>query len=83
MQSRTAVPELATVFEQESKITPVIASGFMRIDDVLKVFPVAKSSWWAGVRSGRYPASVKLAPSTTAWRTADIVALIERIGGQP
>jgi prophage regulatory protein len=41
--------------------------------------PVSKSTWWAGVRSGRYPKPVKLGPRITAWRIEDIRALI-RVG---
>jgi predicted DNA-binding transcriptional regulator AlpA len=37
---------------------------------------VSKSTWWAGVKSGRYPASVKLGPRITAWRVEDIRKLI-------
>lgn len=43
------------------------------------IYPVGKSSWWAGVKDGRYPKPVKLGPRTTAWRVEDIRALIERI----
>jgi prophage regulatory protein len=42
------------------------------------VYPVSKSTWWAGVRSGRFPKSYKLGPRTTAWRVSDILELIER-----
>jgi hypothetical protein len=41
-------------------------------------FPVGRSSWWAGIKSGRFPKPVKLGPRTTAWRVEDIRALIER-----
>lgn len=44
------------------------------------VIPVSKSSWWAGVRSGKYPPSVKLGPRTTAWRVEDILKLVESVG---
>ena len=44
------------------------------------VFPISKSSWWAGVKSGKYPAAVKLGPRTTAWRVQDILKLIESAG---
>lgn len=44
------------------------------------VFPVSKSSWWAGVKSGKYPKSHKLGPRTTGWRVEDIRALIEKLG---
>ena len=61
--------------------------GLLRISQIIgdpnaeppipAVIPVSKSSWWAGVKSGRYPASVKLGPRTTAWKVSDIRALIE------
>lgn len=51
--------------------------GFVRLPGVLQVIPVSKSTWWAGVRTGRFPAPVKLGPRTTAWRAVDIRNLIE------
>lgn len=50
--------------------------GFVRLPDVLKVYPVSKSHWWAGVKEGRYPKPVKLGPKITAWRVEDIRELI-------
>lgn len=41
------------------------------------IIPVSASSWWAGVRTGRYPKPIKLGPRTTAWRVSDIRALID------
>lgn len=52
-------------------------TGFLRLPEVLRLFPVSKSAWWMGVRDGRFPAGVKLGPNTTAWRVEDIRALIE------
>ena len=40
------------------------------------IFPVCKSTWWAGVKAGRYPQPVKLGTRITAWRVTDIRALI-------
>jgi prophage regulatory protein len=54
--------------------------GFVRLPEVLAVFPVSKSAWWAGVKDGRFPKPVKLGPKTTAWRVQDIRALIETRG---
>ncbi|MDL5051507.1 AlpA family phage regulatory protein [Oscillatoria amoena NRMC-F 0135] len=54
--------------------------GFVRLPEVLKVFPVSKSTWWAGVKSGRFPQSIKLSPNITAWRVQDIQELIDKIG---
>lgn len=53
--------------------------GFVRLDKVLEVIPVGKSSWWAGVQAGVYPTPKHPSPSTSAWDVADIRALIERI----
>ncbi len=52
-------------------------TGFIRLPAVLKVFPVSKSTWWAGVKDGRFPKPVKLGQKITAWRVQDIRALIE------
>jgi prophage regulatory protein len=52
--------------------------GFVRLAQVLAIIPVSKSSWWAGIKDGRFPQPVKLGPRTTAWRVKDIRDLIER-----
>ena len=54
-------------------------TGYLRLPQILKIFPLSRASWWAGVREGRYPAAVKLGPRTTAWRVEDIRALMARI----
>ena len=62
-------------------------TGFLRLAQIIgdpranppipAIIPVGKSTWWAGVKSGRYPAAVKISPRCTAWRVEDIRALIE------
>jgi prophage regulatory protein len=39
--------------------------------------PVSKSTWWAGVKDGRFPKPVKLSTRVTAWRVEDIRDFIE------
>jgi prophage regulatory protein len=53
--------------------------GLLRLPEVLKRFPVSRSTWWAGVKSGKFPQSVKIGPRTTAWRRSDIESLIQRM----
>ncbi|MBV1776022.1 AlpA family phage regulatory protein [Burkholderiaceae bacterium DAT-1] len=56
------------------------AEGFVRLTQIIGPggpIPVSKSTWWAGVKSGRYPQSVKLGPRITAWRVSDIRALLQ------
>ncbi len=51
--------------------------GFVRLSAILKMIPVGRSTWWAGVKSGRFPKGVKLGKNTTAWRSEDIRRLME------
>ncbi|MCZ6898389.1 MAG: AlpA family phage regulatory protein [Betaproteobacteria bacterium] len=44
--------------------------------------PVSRTTWWLGVKSGRFPKPVKLGPNTTAWRVEDIRELIVEIGAK-
>lgn len=51
-------------------------AGFVRLKTVLQFFPVSKSTWWRGVKDGKFPQPVRLTERTTAWRAAEIHALI-------
>ena len=55
------------------------AVGYVRLPQILEIFPVSKSAWWEGCRNGVFPKPVKLGPRTSAWRVEDIRALMERI----
>ena len=58
-------------------------SGFVRLPAILAPvgpIPVGKSTWWQGIKDGRFPKPVKLGPKTTAWRVEDIRELIARLG---
>lgn len=55
---------------------PLPSEGLLRLNQVLSVFPVSRSTWFAGVKNGRFPQPVKIGPRTTAWRVGDIRELI-------
>lgn len=63
------------------KETSLPEKGFLRINQILSIYPVSRSTWWAGVKAGRYPAAVKLGPNTTAWRAEEIHAFLDSLGG--
>lgn len=42
---------------------------------VTGVLPMSKTSWYRGIREGRYPAPVKISLRRVAWRELDILAL--------
>lgn len=47
------------------------------------IIPVCKTTWWAGVKSGRFPKPVKLSPRVTVWRASEVFALIaDQQGGE-
>ena len=62
-------------------------TGFLRLPQIIgnrkanppipAIIPVSKSTWWQGIKTGRYPKAVKLGERCTAWRVEDIRALIE------
>lgn len=60
-------------------------SGFLRLPQIIgdsergipAVIPVSRSTWWNGVKEGKFPQPVKLGPKTTVWKVSDIRALID------
>ena len=62
-------------------------TGFIRLKQIVgdkkagtpPLIPVSASTWWAGVKSGRYPQPVKLSERCTAWRVRDILNLVEEM----
>ncbi len=63
--------------------------GFVRVKQIIgdpkahppipAVFPVGRSTWWAGVKSGRFPQPVRpFGPGITVWRVEAIRELIEQ-----
>ena len=64
-------------------------TGFLRLSQIIgdpkadppipPIIPVRKTCWWEGVKSGRFPKSVKIGNGRgTFWRVEDIRALIEQ-----
>lgn len=53
----------------------------LREKQVLALVPVSRATWWAGVKTGRYPKPIKLGPRITVWRFEDILKLTEGTGG--
>lgn len=62
-------------------------TGFLRLPQIIgnpkatppipAIIPVGKSTWWAGVKSGIYPKSIKLSERVTVWAVEDIRAYID------
>jgi len=50
--------------------------NLIRLPQVLKRVGIGKSTVWAWVASGRFPAPIKLGPRMSVWREEDIDAFI-------
>lgn len=61
---------------------PLPHEGFVRLPQVLHVLGIGKTTFWEGIKTGRFPAPIKLGPRTAVWRVEDIRGLIDRISDQ-
>jgi hypothetical protein len=69
-------------------VTQLPETGFLRLKQIIgdpkanppipPIIPVKKTTWWNGVRDGRYPKPVKLGERITAWRVEQIRDLIAK-----
>lgn len=55
-------------------------TGFVRLSQVLSLFPISKTAWYEGVKAGIYPPPIKLSERTAAYRVSDIRALLASYG---
>jgi prophage regulatory protein len=51
-------------------------ASFLRLEQILRIIPVGRTTWWNGVKSGRFPKPIKLGSRITAWKAEDIKDLI-------
>ena len=66
-----------------------LTEGFLRLVHIIgdprrgiaPVIPVSKSTWWEGVKTGRYPEPIRH-HGVTMWRVKDIKSLIEDINSE-
>lgn len=67
-------PVGATLVQQ-----PIRTKRFLKLPAVLERVPYGRSTWWAGIEDGRFPAPVRLGPKSVAWREEDIDRVMEQI----
>lgn len=51
----------------------------LRLPQVLARIPISRSAWYAGVKSGKYPAAIRIGPRTVAWNQSSIDLLIDHL----
>jgi len=73
----------------KSNSFPLPKTGFLRLAQIIgdakanpptpALIPIGRSTWWHWVKIGKAPAPIKLGPKTTAWRSEEILALVEQL----
>ena len=55
---------------KKNKLGQLPDEGFIRLEQVLEVIPVSRSTWFRGIQQGLYPTSIKLGNEPLAGRFA-------------
>ena len=71
--------DLKETMHAQTTSRSVQGERYLREPAILEIVPIGRSSWWRGVKEGRYPAGIKLSPRVTVWRASDIDALIQSL----
>lgn len=51
---------------------------YLRLPDVLRIAPMSKAAWYAGVKSNpNWPQPIKLSDRIVCWRKADVLNFME------
>lgn len=84
LQARTTIEEYAmkkkgTGGEKslpvESTAVDLLPDRLLRLQQVLALIPVSRSTWYAGIQGGRYPRGQKISERLVGWRLGDIIKL--------
>jgi prophage regulatory protein len=59
-------------------LPPKTKSVLLRLPEVLALFPVGRSTWYAGISDGIYPRPVLISRRSVAWTLESIESLISR-----
>jgi predicted DNA-binding transcriptional regulator AlpA len=81
MTSAKSVPQASITGNVPARLDLIESVTFdrlIRLPEVLQLVPVSRSTWFSGVRSGRYPAPVRIGVRAVAWRHRDIRRLVEK-----
>jgi predicted DNA-binding transcriptional regulator AlpA len=81
--SRSSPPGAAFFTIQEKKAlnhsNRLPVPGYSRVREILDVFPVSRSRWYAAVAEGRIAPPTKLGVRTAAWSNAYLNELLTRL----
>lgn len=66
--------------EVQNSIIPLPPTGYVRLPQVLAVYPVSKSKLYDDIKRGRFPAPVKLSERISAWNVETLRDFLNSAG---
>lgn len=67
--------------QRTSRIDP---NGLYRIKSIVRtkgggptLIDISPATWWAGVKSGRFPQPIRLGERMTCWKGSDLLAFVD------
>lgn len=60
----------------------IMGERYIREREIIQILPISRATWWAGVKSRKFPAGIKLSPRVTVWRASDIEALMATLAAE-
>ncbi|WHO78226.1 helix-turn-helix transcriptional regulator [Rhizobium leguminosarum] len=56
----------------------ILENGLLRLPEVLRYIPVSRSTIYSKIKTGGWPAPVRISQRVVAWKASDIRKLLER-----
>lgn len=70
----------------QQQLPYLLPQGLSRAKQLLPFLPFGITTLWNYTKAGKFPKPVKISPTVTAWRNADVIAWLEnqtceKVGG--
>lgn len=63
---------------KKNNLPELPSEGFVCLHIILRILDIGKTTWWCGVRDGKFPKPIKIGTRKARWNVRDIRALIEK-----
>lgn len=87
LSQNAAAQQLALALKYRNPLSapaksPPAIEPLLTLDMVRELIPISRELWWSGVKSGRFPAPIRLSPRKPLWRTSEIGLLVSGLRGE-
>ena len=60
------------------KIKAIPQTGFIRLPQLLAIYPVSKTTLYLRIKEGRFPPPLKLSERVSVWKVEEILSIIDK-----